>query len=64
MREVAGIGLLVTGVFGCLLPVMPGIPFLVAGAALLGAEHPILRRSQGWLKRKGWWPPRGRSPKT
>jgi uncharacterized membrane protein YbaN (DUF454 family) len=54
MREAAGVGLLVVGVLGCLLPVMPGIPFLVAGAGLLGANHPLIRRSRAWMERKGW----------
>ena len=63
MRDIAGIGLLVIGALGCLLPVMPGIPFLLAGAGLLGANHPIVRRSRGWLERKGWWRPEDGSPK-
>ena len=62
MREAAGIGLLVIGVFGCLLPIMPGIPFLAAGVGLLGANHAIVRRGRGWLERRGWWPRDGRPP--
>ena len=35
MRKIAGRSLLVLGVAGCLLPIVPGIPFLIAGAARL-----------------------------
>jgi uncharacterized membrane protein YbaN (DUF454 family) len=56
LRDAAGIGLLLVGVLGCLLPVMPGIPFLIAGIGLLGSSHPIVSRGRGWLIRRGWWP--------
>jgi hypothetical protein len=36
--------LLAMGVAGCLLPVVPGVPFLLAGAAVLGANDPRVRR--------------------
>ena len=39
----SGIGLLLLGVLGMLLPIMPGIPFLIAGVAILGTEHPLIR---------------------
>lgn len=56
VRNVAGISLLVAGGIGCLLPVIPGIPLLLLGAATLGKDHPIVRGGRGWLKSKGWWP--------
>lgn len=42
---VTGLGFLMIGigVIGTILPVMPGFPFLLAGAALLGKDHPIVR---------------------
>jgi uncharacterized membrane protein YbaN (DUF454 family) len=43
-RKVAGFSLLALGTVGCLLPVMPGIPFLLGGAALLGSDDPRIRR--------------------
>jgi uncharacterized membrane protein YbaN (DUF454 family) len=48
-RTAAGVSLLVVGVIGCILPVMPGIPFLVAGVAVLGTDHAIVRRGRQWL---------------
>jgi uncharacterized membrane protein YbaN (DUF454 family) len=35
--------LLALGVLGMVLPIMPGIPFLVAGAAILGPGHWLIR---------------------
>ncbi|MBX3023871.1 hypothetical protein KF840_03075 [bacterium] len=42
-RVVAGIVLVAIGVLGCVLPVIPGIPILIAGVALLGPRHPLVR---------------------
>jgi uncharacterized membrane protein YbaN (DUF454 family) len=35
--------LIVLGLLGMLMPVLPGIPFLLAGVALLGSSHPWVR---------------------
>lgn len=43
LKLASGIGLLILGVLGILLPIMPGIPFLIAGVAILGTEHPLIR---------------------
>jgi len=67
VRTVAGIALLIVGLLGLLLPVMPGIPFLVAAVAVLGMDHaivrwgrqrldsdrPWIRRLRTWLERRG-----------
>lgn len=34
---------LFVGVAGCLLPILPGIPFLLVGLKLLGPDHPLIR---------------------
>ncbi|MEQ1948789.1 MAG: hypothetical protein ABL995_16485 [Bryobacteraceae bacterium] len=53
LRQASGVGLLVLGVIGCLLPVMPGIPFLMAGVAILGTDHVLVRGAHAWLCKKG-----------
>jgi hypothetical protein len=42
-RLVLGVVLIALGVLGCLLPVIPGVPLLIAGVALLGPTHPLVR---------------------
>ena len=51
-RSVCGYGLLIIGVAGCLLPIIPGIPFLLAGAAMLGWDHWAVRPWAKHLRRK------------
>jgi uncharacterized protein YqgC (DUF456 family) len=52
IRTGAGLVLVVVGIAGLVLPVVPGIPIMIAGLALLGTEHPvrvaITRRLQRW----------------
>jgi len=43
LRPIAGYVLLIVGIAGCLLPVIPGIPFLLGGAAILGWDHWAVR---------------------
>lgn len=52
LREVAGLALLTAGVIGCLLPVIPGVPFILGAAYLLGPGHP---RIKPWLSRIRAW---------
>ncbi|HEX9372594.1 MAG TPA: hypothetical protein VF897_16400 [Roseiflexaceae bacterium] len=35
---------LTLGVAGCILPIVPGLPFFVVAARLLGPRDPLLRR--------------------
>jgi hypothetical protein len=42
-RVVAGVVLVLIGAIGCVLPIIPGIPMLIAGIALLGPHHPLVR---------------------
>jgi uncharacterized protein YqgC (DUF456 family) len=67
VRTVAGVGLLILGVIGTLLPVVPGFVFFAAGIAVLGTDHaivrrliPYVRRVRAWLERRGILkPPKG-----
>jgi len=52
LREAAGLALLVAGLLGMVLPLIPGAPLLLAGVAVLGANHPIV---QPWIERVRKW---------
>lgn len=43
-RHIAGWGLLLVGVAGLVLPVMPGWPFLAWGAIILAPDVPFIAR--------------------
>jgi uncharacterized protein YqgC (DUF456 family) len=65
LRTVLGVGLLILGVIGTVLPVMPGFVFFAAGIAVLGTDHAIVRRIlphvhrvRAWLERRGILKPR------
>ena len=49
-RKIGGMALIGLGVAGILVPVIPGIPLVLAGAALLGNSHPLVRRIRGLLR--------------
>ena len=51
-RNCAGFGLIILGILGCMLPILPGIPMILGGAAILGHKHPVVKRFQLWLKAK------------
>jgi uncharacterized protein YqgC (DUF456 family) len=60
VRTALGVALLVVGVIGSLLPVIPGFVFFAAGVAVLGTDHVIIRRfspyvlrGRAWLERRG-----------
>jgi hypothetical protein len=48
------IALLAAGVLGLLLPIIPGIPFVLAGLLLMRKYHkvPFVERIIGWCKKK------------
>ena len=52
LREATGFALLIAGLLGVLLPIIPGVPLLLAGVAILGSNHP---RVQPWIKRIKQW---------
>lgn len=56
VRVIIGIAMCVIGVVGTLVPVIPGVPIILAGVALMGTDHPLVRkvkeRFQKWRDRK------------
>jgi len=56
LKIAAGLALVIVGVAGLVLPLIPGVPLLIAGAAILGPRHPIIRpfsvRWRWWRKRR------------
>lgn len=55
IRTVAGMVLIGLGLVGMLVPVIPGIPLLIAGVALVGTNHPWIRpviaRLRAWRRK-------------
>jgi uncharacterized membrane protein YbaN (DUF454 family) len=53
---ISGFTLIGAGLIGTLLPVMPGVPLLIAGVAIVGPGHPLLKpvlaRIGRWRHRK------------
>lgn len=54
-RFIGGWTLMVVGVLGCILPIIPGVPLILAGLALLASEYAWAQRwmdaFKGWLAR-------------
>ena len=55
IRRTCGIVLIAAGVLAIPIPVIPGIPLIVAGAAMLGSDHPLVRSCRRWLQERGIW---------
>lgn len=53
LRKVCGLVLIVVGLVAMPVPVIPGIPLVLAGMALLGSDHPLVRRCTEWLRARG-----------
>ena len=53
IRRACGIVLIAAGAVAIPIPVIPGIPRIVAGAALLGSDHPLIRSGRAWLQNRG-----------
>ncbi len=51
VREWTGVALIAVGAIGCVLSLMPGIPIIAAGAMLLGARHPVVKRGRVFVKK-------------
>ena len=52
LRQLCGYTLIAVGLVAMPLPVVPGIPLLLAGAALLGRDHRLVRAFRGWMDRR------------
>jgi hypothetical protein len=50
LRKLTGHSLIALGVVGVLLPIVPGTPFLLAGAAVLGRNDPLVARCSSWIR--------------
>lgn len=59
LRTIAGVTLITIGLIGIVLPIIPGIPLLLAGIATMGRDHPLLRPVMARLDR---WRNRWRKP--
>ncbi len=55
IRTVTGLILIGLGLLGLLLPVIPGIPLLIAGVSLVGTNHPwvrpVIARLRAWRRK-------------
>lgn len=52
IKIVLGLALCVVGIAGTLVPVIPGVPILLAGVALIGTDHWLVVDLRNWLKRR------------
>ena len=52
LRIGGGFVMLLVGILGWLLPVVPGWPFVIPGLILLGREFHWARRTLAWLKNR------------
>ncbi len=53
IRTILGLLCVAAGLLAVPVPVVPGIPLILAGVALLGTKHPILRSLRAWLRSRG-----------
>ena len=52
LRIGAGIGLVLIGIVGLIMPIMPGWVFIIPGLIILGEYSPPIQRLVHWLKEK------------
>jgi hypothetical protein len=62
VRSIGGVLLVAVGLLGLVLPIIPGVPLLMAGVAVLGQDHPLIRPALAWLRRRreAWRGARGK----
>ncbi len=51
-RKIAGWALILAGLTGLILPIIPGIPLLIGGLVMLSTEHRWARAMLVWAKRR------------
>ena len=65
LRTVSGLLLITVGAVGLVLPIIPGIPLLLAGVATMGRDHrllrPVFKRIAAWQQRRHASSPNHRS---
>ena len=52
IRIISGIGLLIIGIAGLILPIMPGWVFIIPGLMILADYFPPIKRLLDWAKAK------------
>ncbi len=52
LRIAAGLGLVILGIIGLILPIMPGWLFLIPGLLILADHFPAVHRLVQWAKKK------------
>jgi uncharacterized protein YqgC (DUF456 family) len=52
LRPILGVSLVLVGIVGLILPVMPGWIFVIPGLVILGDYFPPVRRLLDWAKAK------------
>ena len=52
IRVSTGVGLVLLGILGLLLPIMPGWVFLIPGLLILSEDFPWVKRLVEWAKEK------------
>jgi hypothetical protein len=53
VRKLLGALLIVAGLILMPVPILPGIPLVLAGVALVGTDHPVIRKWSDWLRKRG-----------
>lgn len=53
VRKICGVGLIAIGLPGLVLPIIPGIPLILAGLIMLEVNHPLIHASRDWLEARG-----------
>ena len=51
LRILSGLGLVIIGIIGLIMPIMPGWVFLIPGLVILAEYFPPVRRLLDWAKR-------------